>query len=52
MMKVVQCWDDGVINDLRLTGMLRQYGAKAMAEQGKSWREILEWYFPGCEVVE
>ncbi len=29
MMKVVQCWDDGVINDLRLTGMLRQYGAKA-----------------------
>ena len=31
---------------------LSQYGAKAMAEQGKSWREILEWYFPGCEVVE
>lgn len=31
---------------------LSQYGAKAMAEQGKSWREILKWYFPGCEVVE
>lgn len=31
---------------------LSQYGAKAMAEQGKTWREILEWYFPGCEVVE
>lgn len=31
---------------------LSQYGAKAMAEQGKTWREILAWYFPGCEVVE
>ena len=31
---------------------LSQYGAKAMAEQGKTWQEILEWYFPGCEVVE
>lgn len=31
---------------------LSQYGAKAMAGQGKSWREILAWYFPGCEVVE
>ena len=31
---------------------LSQYGAKAMAEQGKSWREILAWYFPGCQVVK
>ena len=31
---------------------LSQYGAKAMARQGKSWREILAWYFPGCEMVE
>ena len=28
-MKVVQCWDDGVINDVRLTNLLRKYGAKA-----------------------
>ncbi len=28
-MKVVQCWDDGVITDIRLTEMLRKYGAKA-----------------------
>lgn len=28
-MKVVQCWDDGVVNDIRLTGLLRKYGAKA-----------------------
>ncbi|MFA7232267.1 MAG: polysaccharide deacetylase family protein [Victivallaceae bacterium] len=29
MVKVVQCWDDGVINDLRLAEMLRKYNAKA-----------------------
>ena len=23
-----------------------------MAEDGKTWQEILEWYFPGCEVIE
>ena len=28
-MKVVQCWDDGVINDLRLVELLRKYNAKA-----------------------
>ena len=28
-MKVVQCWDDGIVNDIRLTEMLRKYGAKA-----------------------
>ena len=28
-MKVVQCWDDGVINDIRLTELLRKYNAKA-----------------------
>ena len=29
MLKVVQCWDDGVINDIRLTDLLRRWGAKA-----------------------
>ena len=28
-MKVVQCWDDGVNDDIRLIEILRQYGAKA-----------------------
>lgn len=28
-MKVVQCWDDGVVNDIRVMEMLRKYGAKA-----------------------
>lgn len=27
--KVCTCWDDGVVNDERLTGLLRKYGAKA-----------------------
>ena len=31
---------------------LSQYGAKSMAEGGASWREILTYYFPGCEIVE
>ena len=29
---------------------LSQYGAKALAEQGSTWQEILQYYFPGCEV--
>lgn len=29
---------------------LSQYGAKAMAEGGAGWRQILEYYFPGCTV--
>lgn len=29
MMTVVQCWDDGVASDARLTGILRRHGAKA-----------------------
>lgn len=28
-MKVVQCWDDGVANDIRLTEVFRKHGAKA-----------------------
>lgn len=28
-MKIVQCWDDGVVDDVRLIEILRKYGAKA-----------------------
>ena len=31
---------------------LSQHGAQSMAEGGADWREILTYYFPGCEVVE
>ena len=27
--KVAQCWDDGVCNDIRVTDILRKYNAKA-----------------------
>lgn len=30
---------------------LSQYGARAMAEGGATWRQILEYYFPGCEAT-
>ena len=29
MIKVAQCWDDGVLNDIKLTDLLRKYNAKA-----------------------
>jgi peptidoglycan/xylan/chitin deacetylase (PgdA/CDA1 family) len=28
-MKVIQCWDDGIVDDVRLTDILRRYSAKA-----------------------
>lgn len=31
---------------------LSQYGAKAMAEGGANWQEILTYYFPGCTVIQ
>lgn len=29
MIKVAQCWDDGVINDIKVADLCRKYGAKA-----------------------
>ena len=29
MIRVAQCWDDGVATDIRLTEILRKYNAKA-----------------------
>jgi len=29
MMKIAQCWDDGVLNDLKVAEICRKYGAKA-----------------------
>ncbi len=46
-MKIIQCWDDGVLNDIRLTELLRKYKAKAsfninpginqMHERSRGW---------------
>ena len=29
---------------------MSQYGANALAKQGKSWQEILTWYYSGTDV--
>lgn len=29
---------------------MSQYGANSMASEGKTWREILEHYYPGCNI--
>ena len=31
---------------------MSQYGAKAMAEGGSTWQEILTYYFPGCTIYQ
>ena len=47
MIKIIQCWDDGVEDDIRLCELLRRHGAKASfnlnpglhgKERGSSWR--------------
>jgi len=47
MIKIVQCWDDGVVDDIRLCELLRSKGAKASfnlnaglhsAQRGGVWR--------------
>lgn len=30
---------------------MSQYGSNALAKEGKSWREILAWYYPGTELA-
>jgi stage II sporulation protein D len=31
---------------------LSQYGAEALAQEGKTYREILQWYYTGVEITE
>lgn len=31
---------------------MSQYGANSMAAEGKTWQEILQHYYPGCEIKE
>jgi peptidoglycan-N-acetylglucosamine deacetylase len=55
MIKVVQCWDDGVVDDIRLAELLREHRAKAtfnlnpglhQATRGHTWR------YNDCKDVE
>jgi len=53
MMRVVQCWDDGVTTDARLADILRRHGAKATfnlnAGQYRQSRRY-DWKYQGTEV--
>lgn len=54
-MKIAQCWDDGVVDDIRLTEILRKHGAKAsfnlnFQSHSKS-RYAGEWKFQGTKEV-
>ncbi|MBQ8297926.1 MAG: stage II sporulation protein D [Ruminococcus sp.] len=31
---------------------MSQYGANSMAAEGKTWQEILQHYYPGCEIKQ
>lgn len=53
MIKVAQCWDDGVLNDIRLTEILRKYNAKATfnltpGRYEKSRRNLQGYHFKDC----
>ena len=46
---------DGESLTFRVTGYghgvgMSQYGANQLAKKGKTWREILEWYYAGVTV--
>ena len=52
-MKVIQCWDDGIVDDIRITNILRRYDAKATFSinpglnlEGRSFG----WVYEGREV--
>lgn len=49
----VRCEGEEVVFTTRGYGHgvgMSQYGANAMAAEGKTWREILEHYYPGCAI--
>ncbi len=46
---------DGTSLTFRVTGYghgvgMSQYGANTLAQQGKTWREILQWYYAGVTI--
>ena len=49
----VECGADGIT--FHVTGYghgvgMSQYGANALAREGKTWREILQWYYRGVSI--
>lgn len=49
----VECTEESIT--FRVTGFghgvgMSQYGANALAKEGKTWREILQWYYRGVSI--
>ena len=49
----VECADDAIT--FRVTGYghgvgMSQYGANTLAKEGKTWQEILQWYYRGVSI--
>ena len=49
----VECTDDAIT--FRVTGYghgvgMSQYGANTLAKEGKTWQEILQWYYRGVSI--
>lgn len=52
-LSVIQCWDDGVTTDVRLTDTFRRNGARATFNVNAGLREgvrKLDWVHQGTEV--
>ncbi|MGR5437039.1 polysaccharide deacetylase family protein [Vibrio owensii] len=53
-MKVVQCWDDGLVSDIRLVELLKKYSAKATFNistgLNEESRKVL-WCYQGVDVI-
>ena len=56
MLKVIQCWDDGVVNDIRLIELLRRYKAKATFNLNPGFHSALRdparWVYAGLSRLE
>lgn len=51
----IECRDDKFIFTTKGYGHcvgMSQYGANAMAQEGKTWKEILEHYYSGCTISD
>jgi len=54
-MRIVQCWDDGVVDDIRLCEILRRHGAKATFNLNwglHSQQRAGNWKYKGKEVFK
>ena len=54
MMKIVQCWDDGVEDDIRLCELLREKGAKASFNLNPGFagaQRVCHWRYNDCKDV-